>query len=137
MVSLHARYSHQRYYSGSCPHNFINIDVALDVGLPVSMTGGLNIKVANGDKVSCAGRVPAVTINVVKEAFNTDSYAILLDAILSVAFPHTLRPILLDFNELCLAFRHAGRNVLWQWLGSPSTEHKTCPLRQYLVKPQI
>ena len=106
MVSLHARYSHQRYYAGSCPHNFINIDVALDVGLPVSMTGGLNIKVANGDKVSCAGRVPAVTINVVKEAFNTDSYAILLDAILSVAFPHTLRPILLDFNELCLAFRH-------------------------------
>lgn len=76
-------------------HNFINVDVASHVELPVSATGGLIVKVANGDKVSCAGRVPAVTINVDKETFNIDCYTISLDGydvVLGVAILLTLGP---------------------------------------------
>ena len=51
-----------------------------------------------------------------------DCYAIPLDyydLVLGVQFLRTLGPILCDFDDLCLAFWHRDRCVLWHGLGSP------------------
>lgn len=108
-------------------HNFMNKEVSSQIGVPVSAARGLNVKVANGDKVSCASHVPAVNITIDKEAFDINCYAISLggyDIVLGVAFLRTLGPILWDFDELCVAFWRAGHRVLWKGLGSPCVDPK-------------
>jgi hypothetical protein len=44
------------------------------------------------------------------------------DIILGIEFLRTLRPILWDFEDLCMAFTHVHVRALWKGLGSPSDD---------------
>lgn len=88
--------------------------------MPVSVIGALNVKVANRDKVSYAGRVPEVTIQIGQE-YLSDCYAIPLDGynlVLGMTFLCSLGPILWDFDVLYIAFWRGGRRILWQGVES-------------------
>jgi hypothetical protein len=54
-----------------------------------------------------------------------DCYTIPLDCYDGMKYLHTLSPILWDFEDLCMAFWHQGRRVLWKGLGSPRTDIAT------------
>lgn len=54
-----------------------------------------------------------------------DCYAILLDCydvVLGVKYLRSLGPILWDFDDLCMAFWHQGRRILWRGIGSTRTD---------------
>ena len=54
-----------------------------------------------------------------------DCYSIPLDCydmVLGVTWLRTLGPILWDFDDLCMAFNHHGRRVLWKGIGSTRTD---------------
>ena len=76
---------------------------------------------ANGDRVSCRGLAKDVAIRIGEEYFTMDCYTIPLacyDMVLGVSFLRTLGPILWDFDDLCMAFWHFGKRVLWKGIGS-------------------
>jgi len=92
--------------SGST-HNFISPAAASLAGLRFGDNAGMNVIVANGDRVPCAGLARDVDIRIADENFSIDCYIIPLDCydmVLGVRWLRTLGPILWDFDELCLAF---------------------------------
>jgi len=105
--------------SGST-HNFVSEVAAHKVGLRFDDSSGARVTVANGDRVACRGVALNVAIRVDDDHFQVDCYAIPLDCydlVLGVQFLRTLGPILWDFDDLCLAFWHRDRRVLWHGLG--------------------
>jgi hypothetical protein len=81
--------------------------------------------VANGDRVTCWGQARDVVIRIGDEHFMVDCYAIPLDCynvVLGVKYLRTLGPILWDFDDLCMAFTHHGKHVLWKGIGSTRTD---------------
>jgi hypothetical protein len=106
--------------SGST-NNFINDTAARRAGLHFTDSRGAYVTVANGDRVACRGLAHNVIIRIGEEFFTIDYYSIPLDCydmILSTTWLRTLGPILWDFDDLCMAFNHSGRRVLWKGLGS-------------------
>jgi hypothetical protein len=72
--------------------------------------------------VECQGLARDVAIRIGQEEFLLNCFAIPLecyDMVMGVSFLRTLGPILWDFDDLCMAFWHHGRRVLWKGLGSP------------------
>lgn len=79
---------------------------------------------ANGDSVACRGLARDVEIHIADETFTIDCYSIPIDGydmVLGVTFLRTLRPILWDFDDFCMAFWREGRRVFWR--GISSTRH--------------
>jgi len=106
--------------SGST-HNFISGPAAQHIGLNFINSRGVNVIVANGDRVSSRGLAEDVAIRIGEEFFTIDCYTIPLecyDMVLGVSFLRTLGPILWDFDDLCMAFWHFGKRVLWKGIGS-------------------
>jgi hypothetical protein len=105
--------------SGST-HNFVSIPAARRAGLHFQDSCGTHVTVVNGDSVACHGLARDVAVRI-GEFFTVDCYAIPLnyhDMILGIAWLRTLGPILWDFDDLCMAFTHQGRRVLWKGIGS-------------------
>jgi hypothetical protein len=110
--------------SGST-HNFISGQAAHRVGLWFQDSQGAHVTVANGDRVPCRGLAHDVAIRIGDEFFTIDCYTIGLDCydmILGTTWLRTLGPILWDFDDLCMAFNHNGRRVLWKGIGSTHTD---------------
>ena len=106
--------------SGST-HNFISGPAAHHVGLRFHNSYGATVAVANGARIACTGLAKDVGIRIGDEYFQIDCYTIPLDCydiVLGVSFLKTLGPILWDFDDLCMAFWHLGKRVLWKGIGS-------------------
>lgn len=110
--------------SGST-HNFISATAAHRAGLRFHDSRGAHVVVANGDRVACHGLAHDVGLRISDEHFTVDCYSIPLDCydmVLGVTWLRTLEPILWDFDDLCMAFWHHGRHVLWKGIGSTRTD---------------
>ena len=110
--------------SGST-HNFVSMNAARRVGLHFHDSGGAHVVVANGDRVACRGLARDVAIKISEEFFSVDCFAIPLDSydmVLGITWLRTLGPILWDFDDLCMAFTHQGRRVLWKGIGSTRSD---------------
>jgi hypothetical protein len=105
-------------------HNFISSTAARRAGLQFHDSRGAHVVVANGDRVACRSLARDVAIRI-GEDFTVDCCSIPLDyynMVLGVAWLRTLGPILWDFDDLCMAFWHHGRRVLWKGIGSTRTD---------------
>jgi hypothetical protein len=81
----------------------------------------MGVTVANGDKDACCGLARDVALRICDEFFTVDCYTIPLDCydpVLGVSFLRTLGPILWDFEDICMAFWHGGKRVLWKGVDS-------------------
>jgi hypothetical protein len=106
-------------------HNFISSSAARRAGLHFIDIKGSHIVVTNGDRVTCRGLACDVAIRIGDEYFTVDCYAIPLDCydvVLGVQYLRTLGPILWDLDDLCMAFWHQGRHILWKGIGSTCTD---------------
>jgi hypothetical protein len=106
--------------SGST-HNFISGPAVQHIGLNFINSHGVNVIVANADRVSSRGLAEDVAIRIGEEFFTIDCYTIPVecyDMVLGVNFLRTLGPILWDFDDLCMAFWHNGKRVLRKGIGS-------------------
>ena len=102
--------------------NFINRDMAHQIGLHFHDSPGASVIVANGDRVECQGLARDVATRIGSDFFSVECYAINLDCfdmVLGIAFLKHLGPILWDFDELCMSFWHRGHRVTWRGIGSP------------------
>ena len=91
------------------------------MGLHFHDSTGASVIVANGDRVACRGIARDVSTRIGEEYFAINCYAIPLecyDMVLGISFLKTLGAILWDFEDLCMAFWHQGRRVLWKGIGS-------------------
>jgi hypothetical protein len=105
--------------------NFISSSAGREARLHFQSGDGAYVRVANGDKVACRGVARDVAIRIGQDEFVLNCFAIPLDCydmVLGVSFLRTLGPILWYFEDLCMAFWHHGRRVLWKGLGSPRSD---------------
>jgi len=125
--------------SGST-HNFISSAAARHVGLTCTANRGVNVIVANGEHVACTGLAQDVAIRIGDEFFSVDCYTFPLDCydmVLGVSFLRTLGPILWDFDDLCMAFGHHGKRVLWKGIGSSGWDiPSTSRLRLHTIQKE-
>ena len=92
-------------------------------GVTMRPHSGLNVMVANGDRVTSVGLCQAMLIQIGQEEFTLDCYAMPLDGfdvILGVQWLGTLGPITWDFYNMMMTFACHGRRVIWTSLPMPS-----------------
>ncbi|KAF0934810.1 hypothetical protein E2562_028819 [Oryza meyeriana var. granulata] len=103
-------------------HNFIMEFVVTVAGVRLLPREGLNVVVANGDRLGCSGLVWSLDINIGGDKFQVDCYVIPLtgfDIILRVQWLGTLGPILWNFSTLQVSFKHTACRVMWHGIGTP------------------
>jgi hypothetical protein len=109
--------------SGST-HNFINEEIAANIGATFSSGCRLCVTVANGDHVTCRGLCRQAAVSIDQESFIIDLYAIPLggfDVVLGTCFLKTLGPILWDFTRLWMSFWRTDHRVEWSGLMGPGS----------------
>ncbi|KAL4324350.1 hypothetical protein GQ457_11G020520 [Hibiscus cannabinus] len=102
--------------SGST-HNFLREGLTPKLGLKVWEKPGLQVCVANGERVPSVGICKSVQFFVADDSFQADFYTMSLegvDVILGVKWLCTLGPILWDFNSLTMKFVVNGKEIIWQ-----------------------
>jgi hypothetical protein len=102
-------------------HNFFSTKAAQAVQLQFKANTGTRVVVANGDRVPCSGLARDMDIKIGQDVFTINAYSIPLDCfdmLLGVSFLKPLHTILLDFDDLVMAFTCNGKRVLWKALGS-------------------
>jgi hypothetical protein len=103
-------------------HNFFSAQAAQAAELQFEASTGTKVTVANGDRVPCSGLARDVEIKIGTDIFTINAYSIPLDCfdmVLGVSFLKPLHTVLMDFDDLVMAFNHNGKRVLWKGLGSP------------------
>jgi hypothetical protein len=101
-------------------HNLFSTRAAQAAELQFEANTGTRVTVANGDQVPCSGLARDVEIKVGKDIFTINAYSIPLDCfdmVLGVAFLKPLPTVLMDFEDLVMAFNYNGRRVLGKVLG--------------------
>jgi hypothetical protein len=113
--------------SGSS-HNFIRDEVASKLGvLLLPVRDGLNVIVANGDRLSCQGFCAALDVVVGAEPFRLQCFSLALggyNLILGTHWLRTLGSILWDFAHLSMTCFIDGRRITWQ--GKPGGVAALC-----------
>ncbi|XP_016665517.2 uncharacterized protein [Gossypium hirsutum] len=102
--------------SGST-HNFLREGLVPRLGLKKQKKSGLQVCVANGERVPSIGICKTVQFVVANDNFQADFYTIPLegfDMILGVKWLCTLGPILWDFSSLTMQFAVNKKKILWQ-----------------------
>ena len=97
-------------------HTFIHSTLAQRLGLTVTPRAGLNVMVANGDRVRSPGVCLATPVTIGGEAFSIDCFALDLggfDLVLGVRWLRTLGPIVWDFAAHAMSFWYNGRSHHW------------------------
>jgi hypothetical protein len=106
-------------------HTFIREAVATQLGLQVTPSPGLSVKVANGDNITGSGIYSKLQIAIAEETFHVTCYGLPLagfNIVLGVQWLRSLGPILWNFNALSMEFWRLGRKVRWVGLGAPHTQ---------------
>jgi hypothetical protein len=109
-------------------HNFFSSQAAQAAELQFEANTGTRVTVANGDRVPCSGLARNVEIKIGTDIFTINAYSIPLDCfdvVLGVSFLKPLHTVLMDFDDLVMAFNHNGKRVLWKGLGSPRCDITT------------
>jgi hypothetical protein len=110
--------------SGST-HNFFSHKAAQAANIQFQANTGARVVVANGDSVPCGGIARDIDIKICQETFNINTYSLPLDCfdmVLGVDFLKHLHSILVDFDDLVMAFTYNGKRVLWEGLGSSRSD---------------
>jgi hypothetical protein len=105
-------------------HGFVDQQLAKRLHLPVEERNQLSVMVANGEKVPCPGCCVAVTFNLQGHEFQANLHLLTLggcDVVLGVDLLSTLGPILWDFIQLTMKFKHCTREVTLQGLNPTAT----------------
>jgi hypothetical protein len=105
--------------SGST-HTFIRDAIVPRLGLHVTPTAGLPVKVANGEKVLSGGVYSQTPLTVGEENFTTTCYTLPLDGfdvVLGVEWLRSLGPFICNFEKLTLSFWRHGHMVRWTGIG--------------------
>ncbi|KAJ1381359.1 Retrotransposon gag domain [Sesbania bispinosa] len=105
--------------SGST-HNFLHEGLIPSLGLEVLKRSGLQVYVANGERVPSMGICRSVSFMVANDIFQADFYTIPLegfDVILGVKWLCTLGPILWDFSYMTMVFVINGKEAMWRGQG--------------------
>jgi hypothetical protein len=109
-------------------HNFIRDEVVVQLGVALlPVRAGLNVVVANGDRLPCQGFCEGLDIVVGVEPFRLPCFSLALggyDLILGTQWLRTLGPILWDFSRLSMTCFIDGRRVTWQ--GEPRGSLTSC-----------
>jgi hypothetical protein len=113
---------HQRvvvlFDSGST-HNFLDPTILPKLFLPIDTAVQLQVRVANGARVTSAGRCYSVSLKIQGHLFTADFYVLPLggcDVVLGVKWLRTLGPVLRDFQLMTMAFNQASHCVTLQGL---------------------
>jgi hypothetical protein len=104
-------------------HNFISEAAARRSGLPLRHRPRLTARVANGERVTCAGVIRDAPLLIDGVAFLADLYVMPLvgyDVVLGTRWLGTLGPIVWDLGSRHMTFQHQGHPVSWTGVGSPS-----------------
>jgi hypothetical protein len=110
--------------SGST-HNFFGHKATQAANIQFQANTGTRVVVANGDSVPCGGIARDIDIKIGQEIFNINAYSLPLDCfdmVLGVDFLKPLHSILVDFDDLVMAFTYNGKRVLWEGLGSSRSD---------------
>jgi hypothetical protein len=102
-------------------HNFFSPQAAQTIKIQFQPSTGARVMVANRDRVPCSGIGRDIEIKIGQDIFTINPYSIPLDGfdmVLGVSFLKPLRSILMDFDDLVMAFNYNGKHVLWKGLGS-------------------
>jgi len=82
-------------------HTFIHDDLARKLGLPLTHRPGLSVKVANGERVTSLGVCCATPLQIGKDTFVVDCFALSLDGfdlVLGIKWLKTLGHVSFDFG---------------------------------------
>jgi hypothetical protein len=107
----------------SSTHNFVNLEAATHAGLQFSGRSGLQVVVANGDRVLSPGCCRNVSFSISVEHFVVDFYGLTLgsyEMVLGVQWLESLGPMLWDFTKQLLTFVRDGHQVCWAIADSPA-----------------
>lgn len=105
-------------------HNFLSGPTMRRLGLAPDGGEHLQVTVANGDKLRCAGIARNVPITIEGETFTITCAGINLscfDFILGYNYLRTLGPITWDLEAKTIAFCRGGRWIQWQGVGGPES----------------
>jgi hypothetical protein len=105
-------------------HSFISTETACRLHLEPLFRPGLQVTVANGDRVASAGVCPNVKFFIGSEEFVLDLFVIPLagyEMVLRVQWLRTLGPILWDFARARMSCWHDDHRVEWHGVPTPST----------------
>ena len=98
----------------------------------------LQVTVANGDHIPCAGVVGHVVMCIGKEDFSISCFGIdlgVFNLILGVDYLHSLGPILWDFVDLFMSFWRGTHHVSWKGEGAPPCAARGLALRSLAGDP--
>lgn len=104
--------------SGST-HNFLSIDTASKLQLPISTKERLTVVVGNGDKLHSQGHCSNVELQVQQHQFQVDFYLLSLhdyEVVLGTQWLSTVGPILWDFAKLTMTFKMQEKEIKLQGL---------------------
>ncbi|KAH7520953.1 hypothetical protein FEM48_Zijuj08G0200400 [Ziziphus jujuba var. spinosa] len=93
-------------YMGSA-HNFINLSLVNQLGIPMDKSCKLPVMVANGDRLECSGKCRNLTLKIENYSIYSDFYilpAATCQVILGIQWIEMLRPIEIDYRQLTMKF---------------------------------
>jgi hypothetical protein len=110
--------------SGST-QNFIDLEAAAHVGLQFGDRFGLQVVVANGDRVLSPGCCCNVSFTIGTERFIMDFYRLAhgsYEMVLDIQWLESLGSMLWDFTKRLLTFTHGDHEVCWKATNTPIGE---------------
>jgi len=99
---------------GGSTHNFIQLQLVSQLGLPTRATTPLRVMVGNGQQLECNSLCEAITVTIQATSFVVDLHVLPIagaNVVLGVQWLKSLGPVLTDYNTLCMKFFHAGNLV--------------------------
>jgi hypothetical protein len=108
--------------SGST-HNYVDVDAVARAGTVFQHGVGLQVVVANNDRMSSPGHCTNLAIAIADESFSITCYGLTLGSFnmaFDVQWLESLGPMLWDFGRRTMSFVRDGRWVLWTTTPSSS-----------------
>lgn len=99
--------------SGST-HNFIRLEVAEKLKLPVQATQPFHVYIGNGDSLLCQFHCPQTALNIQGNELVADLYVLQiqgLDIVLGVQWLQELGKVTNDFKQLTMEFRQGNKTM--------------------------
>ncbi|KAL5767270.1 hypothetical protein ACOSQ2_014053 [Xanthoceras sorbifolium] len=94
---------------GGSTHNFIDQTVAGKFGLPIIRDKKFQVMVGNKERIEYTGRCLALTLMIHGHPMQADFYILAVSAcqaVLDVQWLETLGPVVMDYRQLTMSFKH-------------------------------